>query len=244
MEVTIAPINEQEVIDKIYTACRTCYAAGTPNDMWDEVSHGDHNIETTEKKLKLIKHVLDSGHWSTIEHVQLTYFISGVSRSLTHQLVRHRLCSYSQQSQRYVEFKDGRFDFIMPPSIASNQDCRDFFYDVMDHITEAYNFFIQNGIKPEDARSVLPNACSTNITVSTNARNLINIVGLRTCTLAQLEIRQLFKEIAKKTGEQLPFLKPYLVPKCELLGYCNEGKRCCGRKLTKEVVLGSMQVTN
>lgn len=245
MEVTLIPVSEQEVITKLYTACRTCYTAGTPNNMYREIINEPATVENLEKKVKLLNHVIKSGHHSVMEHQQLTFLISGVSRSLSHQLVRHRLCNISQQSQRYCEFVDGNFEFVMPSTIIANQGCRDYFYELMDQISEAYKFFIDNGIPAEDARAVLPNACTTNLTWSCNLRELMHVCNERRCTCAQQEIRQLFNMIANKTIEQLPFMKPYLGPKCEMLGYCNESsKRSCGRKSTREVVFGSMEVYN
>ena len=245
MEVTLIPVNEQEVIDKLYVACRTCYTAGTPNDMYRLAALSEHTVESTEKKLKLINRVISSGHLSTTEHQQLTFLISDVSRSLTHQLVRHRLCSFSQQSQRYVEFKSGMFDYVIPKSIQNNEEALAVFNSAMAADSGYYEKLIDLGIPAEDARSVLPNACATNITMSINLREFMHLCNERLCSCAQLEIRQMVHEMVKETLKQLPFLKPYLVPKCEMLGYCNESKeRSCGRKYTKEVVFGSLEVTN
>lgn len=236
MRVKVFPFNKEEAINKLFLSCRTCYNPGSPIDMYDEILQEEN--PDVEKKIKLLRHVLNSGHHSVLEHLSVTIMVEGINRATSHQLVRHRLASYSQQSQRYVEFKDGKFDFVMPPSIAANQDCRDFFYDVVDHITEAYNFFIKNGIKAEDARAILPNACCTNIVMTLNLRELIHICNERLCTCAQGEIRQMFREVAKQVGETLDFMKPYLQPKCEMLGYCNESKqRSCGRKQVREEVL-------
>ena len=245
MEVTLLPVNEQEVISKLYIACRTCYNAGTPNDMYKDMVATPMTIENTEKKLKLIKHVVNSGHESTIEHQQLTFLISGVSRSLTHQLVRHRLCSYSQQSQRYVEFKDGVFEYITPRKIFNNNEALALFTRTMTTLSEAYDNLIKLGIPAEDARAVLPNACSSNITMSLNLRELRHFIGERACTCAQEEIRTLANKMKQATVEQLPFMKEFLGPKCDMLGYCNESKqRSCGRKYTKDVVFGSLEVHN
>ena len=99
------------MIDVIYTAARTCYNPGSPVDMWDDV-----NNVSEEKKLKLIKNCISSGHHSTLEHAYFTFAIEGVDRAVTHQSVRHRLCSNSQQSQRYVQLKDGCFSYTYPPT--------------------------------------------------------------------------------------------------------------------------------
>lgn len=242
MEVTLIPVNEYDVVDKLYTACRTCYNAGTPNDMWSSLGH---TVDDYNKKIKLLDHVITSGHESVIEHQQLTFMISGVSRSLTHQLVRHRLCSYSQQSQRYVEFKNGTFDFVEPNNIKANDEASKIFHSAMEAASNYYDKLIQLGLPAEDARSVLPNACASNIVMSLNLRELRHFIGERACSCAQQEIRSLANKMLKATVEQLPFMKKYLGPKCEMLGYCNESKeRSCGRKYTKEVVFGSLEVTN
>ena len=245
MEVTLLPVNEQEVISKLYIACRTCYNAGTPNAMYQDMIATPMTTENTEKKLKLLKHVIDSGHHSVLEHVQLTFLISGVSRSLSHQLVRHRLCNISQQSQRYVEFKGGSFEYVTPQEIFNNKEALKLFTETMINLGNVYKKFIELGIEAEDARAVLPNACTTNLTWSCNIRELMHVCNERRCTCAQQEIRQLFNMIANETAKQLPFLSRYLGPKCEMLGYCPESiQRSCGRKYTREVVFGSLEVTN
>lgn len=245
MEVTLLPVNEQEVISKLYIACRTCYNAGTPNDMYEDMVATPATIENTEKKLKLLKHVIDSGHHSVLEHVQLTFLISGVSRSFSHQWVRHRIANISQQSQRYVEFKNGEFDYVTPPKIKNDTSADFIFTQAMIYLGNAYKKLVDMGIPAEDARAVLPNACTTNLTWSCNIRELIHICNERLCSCAQYEARTVANAIVKETTAQLPFLKPYLVPKCEALGYCNESKqRSCGRKYTKDVVFGAMEVYN
>lgn len=242
MEVILIPVNEQEVINKIYTACRTCYSVDTPNDTYYKQTN---TVSDNDKKLKLINHVIKSGHHSTLEHVQLTYLISGVSRSFSHQWVRHRLASISQQSQRYVEFKDGVFDYITPKKIELNKEALDIFNTAMADASSYYSKLISLGLPAEDARAVLPNACATNLTWSCNLRELLHVINERSCSCTQLEARTVANAIIKETLKQLPFLKPYLVPKCEMLGYCNESKeRSCGRKYTAEVVFGSLEVYN
>lgn len=244
MEVILLPLQEKEVIDKLYLACRTCYSANTPCNMFRCLREETYaGIDRREDKLKLLKHVIESGHHSTLEHQQLTFLISGVSRSLTHQLVRHRLCSISQASQRYIEFKDGTFDYVIPSKIKNSPEALEVFEAAMNGISKAYSTLIDLGLPAEDARAVLPNACATNLTWSCNLRELMHVCNERLCTCAQQEIRQLVTEIKNATVKQLPFMKPYLVPKCEMLGYCNENpKRSCGRKYTKDVVFGSLEV--
>lgn len=245
MKVTLLPLDKQEVINKLYVACRTCYNAGTPNDMWKEITTEDVLVTSDiipfnlEKRIKLLKHVLDSQHLSVLEHCNITFLVSGVSRALTHQLVRHRHCSYSQQSQRYVEFKDGVFEYVTPKSIEKYSDILVEYETHMRQISQLYTKMTEAGIPAEDARMILPNACCSNITVTMNLRELMHICNERLCTCAQDEIRAMVREMAKLVSKELPFMKPYLVPKCENLGYCNESpKRSCGRKKTRDIVLG------
>ena len=234
MKVVLSQIDTKEALNKLYTACRTCYNAGKPEDMYATV---DETPE--ENKIKLLSAVIRSGHHSVLEHQTLTFFISGVSRALTHQLVRHRIASYSQQSQRYCEFKDGHFDYVVSNKIQNNPEALEIFENMMRQDAEAYEKLIQLGLPAEDARSVLPQACCSNIVVSMNIRSFMHFCNERLCTCAQLEIRQLAQEMAKVAGETLPFLKPYFVPKCEMLGYCNESiKRSCHRRPTFDELIG------
>lgn len=235
-DVTMFPVEEDEVINKLYVACRTCYSAGTPQDMYyDELYTTDKH--TREQKLKLLDYVISSGHHSVLEHVQLTFMISGISRSLSHQLVRHRLCSISQQSQRYVEFKDGNFEYLAPTTIEKREEALSEFIKCMEYISKTYAKLTELGIPAEDARAVLPNACCTNMTWSCNLRELIHVLNERLCTCAQQEIRNVVREVASEVIKALPFMKPYLGPKCEFLGYCNEPRRSCGRKKLKSEVI-------
>ena len=137
------------------------------------------------------------------------------------------------------------FDYVIPKSIKDNEAALDMFNKAMAADSNCYEKLIELGIPAEDARSVLPNACASNITMSLNLRELTHLCNERLCSCSQLEIRLMVREMVKETLKQLPFLKPYLVPKCEMLGYCNESKeRSCGRKYTAEVVFGSLEVYN
>ena len=178
--------------------------------------------------LSLIKRVVGSGHYSTVEHIQVSFAVSNISRACTHQLVRHRHMSFSQKSQRYVQEK-GQFDYLIPHTIEKNQELKEKFEEFMGEISKKYLEFVEAGIPAEDARALLPNACSTSMVISTNLRELIHVANLRLCTRAQLEIRMLVKAICDALTEQEPWLKEFLVPKCERLGFCDEDK-CCGRK--------------
>ena len=215
----------ENMIKTIYTACRTCYSADIPINIYN-------STDDEEKMLKLIERVISSGHYSTIEHIQVTFAISNVSRACTHQLVRHRHMSFSQKSQRYVKEK-GQFDFIIPLTIERNPELKEKFLDFMGQISKLYCEFTEAGIPAEDARSVLPNAAATSIVASLNLREMIHLANLRLCTRAQYEIRTMIKMMCDALVAEEPWLKPYLVPKCERLGYCDEDKSC-GRMPTRE----------
>ena len=216
----------ENMLKTVYTAARTCYSADTPINIYN-------STDDEEKMLKLIERVIGSGHYSVIEHIQVTFAISNVSRACTHQLVRHRHMSFSQKSQRYVKEK-GQFDYLIPPTIEKDEALKKKFTDFMEEISKKYQEFVDAGIPAEDARAVLPNACSTSIVTSLNLRELIHIANLRLCTRAQYEIRTMVKAMCDELTKVEPWLKPYLVPKCERLGFCDEDKSC-GRKPRLEV---------
>lgn len=216
------------LLKTIYTACRTCYSADTPINIYD-------TADDEEKMLKLISRVISSGHYSTIEHIQISFAISNVSRACTHQLVRHRHMSFSQKSQRYVKEK-GQFDYIIPPTIEKNPELKEKFERFMSDISNKYQEFVEAGIPAEDARFVLPNATASSMVASLNLREMIHLANLRLCSRAQYEIRTLVKMMCDELSKQEPWLKDYLVPKCVRLGFCDEDK-CCGRMPKREDLL-------
>ena len=169
------------------------------------------------------------GHHSVLEHVAITFAIDKISRACSHQLVRHRIASYSQQSQRYVKYNN--IDYIIPPSIKKNEEICLGFLRFMEDIEFNYSQLIDLGVTPEDARYILPNAVATNITMTVNARELIEMCKLRLCMTAQWEIRSMFEMICAcvRGNKELTFLSDYLGPKCIWNKVCNEGKRSCGK---------------
>lgn len=201
----------------IYTACRVCYSSEYPVNIWQTVSEN-------EKMLKLVKKVLASGHHSTIEHCKYVYSISGVSRACTHQLVRHRHMSFSQKSQRYVTEQE-QFEYIVPPTVKDPELLAEY-KDFMGKVYDFYAKMISRGIPAEDARFVLPNAASSSLVVSLNLREMIHLANLRLCSNAQHEIRNLVKKMCNLAIEKDFWLKEYLAPKCESLGYCDEIRSC------------------
>ncbi|NLW21790.1 MAG: FAD-dependent thymidylate synthase [Tissierellia bacterium] len=203
-----------------------------------------------EKVERFLKTLMDLGHESPIEHVSFTFGVEGVSRTLTHQLVRHRIASYSQQSQRYVKLD--QFEYIIPPSIAEDEKAKELFIEAMERDQKYYDEisdilfnkyfdkYIKEGMKEkearlkaekesiEDARYVFPNACETKIVFTMNARTLLNFFRLRCCNRAQWEIRQLAIEMLKIVKKTYPTLFKNAGPGC-LRGPCPEGAMTCGK---------------
>lgn len=155
--------------------------------------------------VKLVEHLYKGGHHSVFEHIYFTFKIEGISRACSHQLVRHRHCSFTQRSQRYCS-EDG-FEYVIPDTIpeVDMEYC-------MTRTKEWYHELQADGIPNEDARYVLPNACATSLYLSCNLRELIHIANERLCTRAQWEIRNLVREMCKLVDPQLQFM---LVPKCK-----------------------------
>jgi thymidylate synthase (FAD) len=223
----------------IYTACRTCYSELEPQDIFERATSGQ---VATEKQQDLIRRVIESGHGSTIEHIVFTFAISGVTRTLSHQLVRHRAgLAFDQQSQRYLNYK--RPSYMVPGSVQdAPTDIRDRFTTEMDESLAFYGEMLEAGIPGEDARFVMPNATRTNLIMTANLRALIHMSGLRLCTMAQWEIRRLFQLIRHEVFAVSPFLGSFLAPKCVPLGYCDEDRNRdehCPIRPHKDNVLGA-----
>ncbi|MDD5282383.1 MAG: FAD-dependent thymidylate synthase [Candidatus Omnitrophica bacterium] len=219
----------------IYSACRQCYSEEFAGDIFEKIKLDQ------VKQAAFIKKIISSGHESPLEHVKFTFAIEGVSRALTHQLVRHRLASYSQQSQRYVGEND--FDYIIPPSIKNNPLAKEEFEKTMDLIQDSYTrisgFLAQQGLSGEaanqDARFVLPQAAETKIIVTMNCRELLHFFKHRCCSRAQWEIRELAEKMLMDCKRCLPLLFSKAGAKCSSLGFCPEGARfSCGRFPVKE----------
>ena len=215
---------DREIVEKfyvplIYTACRTCYSELDPQEIFRRAVAGEVD---PAKQQKLIQGVIESGHGSTIEHIVFTFGISGVSRTLSHQLVRHRAgVAFDQQSQRYVTFKGA--STMLPASIEdADPDVRASYEEAIGGSMSLYGDLVAAGIPAEDARFVFPNATRTNLVMTTNLRALIHMSGLRLCTMAQWEIRRLFQLIRHEIFQVSPFLGSFLAPKCVALGYCDE----------------------
>lgn len=156
--------------------------------------------------MKLVKHLYRNGHHSVFEHIYFTFKIESISRACSHQLVRHRHCSFTQRSQRYCS--EGKFDFVTPPTVDYG-----LLWNEMDEIKDWYRYHQeQYGVPNEDARYILPNACCTDLYLSCNLRELIHICNERLCSRAQWEIRDVVKEMVELVDPDLKFM---LVPKCK-----------------------------
>lgn len=175
---------------------------------------------------KIAKACKASGHLSVIEHVSFTFHIEGVSRALLAQLTRHRIASFSVQSQRYVSMDN--FQYVNP--YKEGTEAAIYFDDEMNELKEDYRTFKEiYGAENEDARAILPNSCCTELYMTMNARELIQSSYLRLCTRAQKEIRELFSQIKEEVAKVCPEIANWMVPGCEKnpkYPFCPEGKSC------------------
>jgi len=182
--------------------------------------------KTSNKELKaILEQVVNLGHTSVVEHASFTFAISDVSRSLTHQLVRHRIASFSQQSQRYVNLNEP--NYVTPPKIAKNKQMKKAYDQTMKMIWKEYNKLLEMDIPAEDSRYVLPNATCTNIIVTMNARSLLNFFELRCCLHAQWEIRTLANLMLKEVKKAAPTIFKNAGPLCKSKKVCPENKKDC-----------------
>jgi thymidylate synthase (FAD) len=202
----------------IAAAARLCYAPVGAAELLEHMS--DAAVR------RVLKTVITSGHTSTLEHASYTFAIDGVSRALTHQLVRHRLASFNQQSQRYVTYNDEP-TFIVPPTVAADPAARDVFDDACAASFASYRALLDAGVPAEDARYLLPNAMETKIVVTMNVRELLHFFELRCCRRAQWEIRELALEMLRLAEETAPYIFTDAGAACRR-GPCPEGKMTCG----------------
>ena len=200
-------------------AARLCYSATGAEELSERLSE--------EQVQKMVKKMVALGHASTIEHVSFTFGIEGVSRVLTHQLVRHRIASYDQQSQRYVAAHG--FQYITPPTIEANPAAKERFDKLLSEIRSAYDDLVEMGIPKEDARYVLANAAETKILVTMNARTLLHFFNLRCCDRAQWEIRDMAYKMLAEVKKVAPTLFHNAGASCVNTGRCPEGELACGK---------------
>ncbi len=198
-------------------AAQSCYSDKGASELFEKT--------TDEKAKKMIKKVVGMGHLSVVEHAHFTFSVEGVSRALTHQLVRHRIASYSQQSQRYVSMD--KAEYVLPPSIQADPESMRLYKRAMDDTWKTYHA-LASKVDKEDARYVLPNACHTNITVTMNARELWHFFSLRCCRRAQWEIRMMAWKMLAEAKKAAPILFENAGPGC-FRGPCPEGEYTCGK---------------
>jgi len=202
----------------VAVAARLCYApvgaAALMEDLPDESVH------------KVLHTIMTSGHFSALEHASYTFAVDGVSRAMTHQLVRHRLASYNQQSQRYVAYEEEP-SFIIPPAIASDPVAAARFDAATAAAFAAYRELVDSGVPAEDARYLLPNAMETKIVITMNVRELLHFFELRCCKRAQWEIRGLALEMLSLAEPTAPYIFMDAGASCRR-GPCREGKMTCG----------------
>lgn len=195
--------------------------------------YSDTDIEALRERLddaaceRLLRRIIRLGHLSVLEHASFTFGIEGISRATSHQLVRHRIASYSQQSQRYVAFRE-EFDYIIPPTIRGEEELKGRFEAVMAELFNTYRWLMDRGVPAEDARYVLPNAAETKIIVTMNARELLHFFSLRCCERAQWEIREMAKRMLRLVKRVAPVIFEKAGPGC-VRGGCPEGEMTCGR---------------
>lgn len=213
-------------------AAARCYSGLTNEDLVDFIDNKDR-----DDLRKYINGVINTGHLSTIEHVSYTFMIEGVSRAFLAQISRHRLASFSVQSQRYVKLDgDGEAWYIMPPAIESREECKEIFLKHMSASVDAYNklcdILIAAGRTDEqaqeDARFVLPEATQTRMVVTMNARELMHFFNMRCCNRAQWEIRSVANKMLSLVKQATPELMKKAGASCAKNGVCPEGKRSCG----------------
>ncbi|MBR2914048.1 MAG: FAD-dependent thymidylate synthase [Oscillospiraceae bacterium] len=236
--ITCTPNPEKTVA----AAAKLCYSDTDAMHLMDGMSDEDAG--------NFVKMLASYGHESPIEHVSFTFGIEGVSRALLAQITRHRIASFSVQSQRYV--KQEHFEYITPPEIAADAETAKVYADAMQYSVDAYNRladmleerhyqeFLKEGVPEktarsraekkaiEDARFVLPNACETKMVMTMNARSLLNFFRMRCCNRAQWEIRALAREMFRLCYEQAPTIFAKAGPSC-CAGPCPEGKMTCGK---------------
>ncbi|MDR1377577.1 MAG: FAD-dependent thymidylate synthase [Synergistaceae bacterium] len=207
--------------DLVVAAARICY---------NDISAGNllkRKEESSEESSseRLLKELWRGGHHSPFEHVSFTFGVDGLSRVTSHQLVRHRVASYSQQSQRYVHMD--RPEVVMPPSVASDPESCALFEGQVEAAHEVYKALMERGVPAEDARFILPHGWETRLVLTMNARELHHFFNLRLCRRAQWEIRELSRLMLSQCRKAAPLVFSLAGPSC-VMGRCEE-VRPCGR---------------
>ena len=208
-------------------AARVCYSPRNAKEIYENMSD--------EEVKKLIRFLIKAGHHSAIEHASFTFIVDGISRACSHQLVRHRLASYSQQSQRYVEYKRN-LEYVTPQSIKDKKDLSQKFEEFQQQSFNLYKYFLKNKISSEDARYVLSNAFPTQIIITMNARELLHLFTLRCCERAQWEIREMAYRMLNKVKKVAPTIFEHAGPSC-FRGRCPECEMMCKNPPKEDEIL-------
>ena len=209
----------------VATAARLCYAPVGAKELMETMP--------PERVQSVLSTIMKSGHFSTLEHVSYTFAVDGVSRALTHQLVRHRLASFNQQSQRYVKLTKG-VETVTPHTVEENKEAQAVFDEAIEAVIEGYQKLLDMGIPAEDARYLLPNAAETKIVITMNIRELLHFFSLRCCNRAQWEIRELAHKMLELVKPTAPYIFMDAGAPC-VRGNCPEGKMTCGNSYPKVV---------
>lgn len=202
----------------VATAARLCYAPVGAKELMETMP--------PERVQSVLSTIMKSGHFSTLEHVSYTFAVDGVSRALTHQLVRHRLASFNQQSQRYVKFTEG-VETVKPDTVSRDEEANRIFDEAINAVLEGYQKLLDAGIPAEDARYLLPNAAETKIVITMNIRELLHFFSLRCCNRAQWEIREMAHRMLALVKPTAPSIFMDAGAPC-VRGTCPEGKMTCG----------------
>jgi thymidylate synthase (FAD) len=207
-------------------AAKLCYSPAGVEELKEKIEARD--------QAAFVEMLASIGHLSPIEHVSFSFGIEGISRACSHQLVRHRVASYSQQSQRYV--KAEQFNYVIPPSIKQDPALVKEFERCMDEAQQNYTkvlkrleeFGLKGEVGQQDARYLLPNAAETKIVVTMNARELLHFFRVRCCNRAQWEIREMAERMLALAKKAAPTIFAKSGPGC-LYAACPEGKKTCGK---------------
>lgn len=211
-----------EWINKCYIAARVCYSKKSIKELKKEIEEKT----LKEKEYFLDNKIFSKGHWSILEHVNLTFVMEDVSRSLTHQQVRHRHFSYSQKSQRYCKLDTNEDFIIIPETMSNNVNVKMMNNDFKEYISNMCQNLIQMGFKEEDIRYIYPNGTKTTLIITGNLRAIIEVMHKRLCSRAQNEIRKEFEELKSILQKSLPknnIFTKYMIPKCK---FCTEKQDC------------------
>ncbi len=244
------PENGQNIESIVAAAAKLCYSKSDALSLMEGLSD--------EKTAQFLDHLRSWGHESPFEHISFTFAVEGISRACSHQLVRHRLASYSQQSQRYVDLSNTKVGFVIPPEIEQDENLlKNYLNNVQEEFlsySDAVNQLVQKYIDAtpldvnvtdsmiksfekkalEDARYLLPNACETKLVVTMNARSLLNFFSERCCERAQWEIRDLAYQMLEQVSLKAPHIFKNAGAPC-VRGKCPEGSKSCGHPKIKKI---------